>query len=112
MSKRELMIIGELDQQLQGWKRLFAALAVSAGGELRIEEFAKVMLRPDCRFTFETFTDADTGDTVLRITDPVFVDGVPQWAKPAVPEGGEVGPNPIADIVMLPLPDDPTYEIG
>ena len=53
---------------LMDWKRLFCALAIENGGELRVSPLSMAtVLGPNAKTTFETHTDPATGDRIFRI---------------------------------------------
>lgn len=67
--------IERLREEVGGWKRLFCALALEAGGELRVSKLSQARIyAPGSKTTFETFTEKDTGDRVFRIVEEQSVD--------------------------------------
>lgn len=67
----------DLRRELNDWKRLFCALALQHGGELRVSQLSMAsVLAPGSKTTFETFADPKTGERVFRV--------VPEESTPAL----------------------------
>lgn len=57
-----------LRRELNDWKRLFCALAIQHGGELRVSPLSMAtVLGEGNKTTFETYTDPKTNDRIFRI---------------------------------------------
>lgn len=73
------MLINEeaekLREEVKYWRRFFCAIALSAGGEVRVahKDWARVV-EPGSKTTFETFEDSTTHDRVFRVIEEQSID--------------------------------------